>query len=146
MPLIDREIIPWLKLTHGLYNTTVIILFFYQARLGITIRSRRKANAPLPTGEVKRHRKMGPVLTVLGIIGFFAGLTVVTLDEQSRYLEYWHHLFTGLAIILLLAAAYFVSKRIKGPDSPYRTPHYVIGILILCLYLLEAFLGLGVLF
>jgi uncharacterized membrane protein len=88
---------------------------------------------------------MGPVLTVLGIAGFFAGLTVITLDERN-YLEYWHHLFTGLTIVLLLGVTYYLSKWIKGPDSPYRTPHFVIGIVILCLYLLEALLGVGILF
>lgn len=145
MSLIGKEIVPWLRLVHGAYNSAVLLLFFRQAWLGFTIRRMRKMKAPLPLDAVKRHRKRGPVLTALGVIGFFAGLTVVTLDERN-YLEYWHHLFNGLAIVLLLLVTYRLSKRIKGPDSPYRTPHFVIGILILYLYLVEAFLGIGILF
>ena len=144
MSLIDKEILSWLRLGHGLYNSAVILLFFYQARLGLRIRKARKVKAPVPVNAVRRHRKMGPVLTVLGISGFFIGLTLVTLDERN-YLEYWHHLFTGLAIVLLLLATYRVSKKIAGPDSPHRTPHFAIGVVILCLYLIEAFLGVGIL-
>ena len=145
MPLIDKELIPWLRLGHGLYNSLVILLFLYQGWLGLRIRRARLAGAPLPVGAVRRHRKMGPVLAVLGIIGFSAGLVVVTLGER-RYMENWHHLFTGLAIVLLLAATYHISRKIKGPDSSYRNTHLALGIAIICLYLLEAFLGIGILF
>lgn len=145
MPLIDREIIPWLRLGHGLYNTTIIILFFPQAWMGLRIRRARKAGAPIPIEAVKKHRQRGPVLALLGIIGFFIGLTVVTLDQRN-YLEYWQHLVNGSAIVMLLAATYAISKKIKGPDSPYRVPHFIIGIILLVLYLYEALLGAGILF
>lgn len=145
MSLIDKEIISWLRLGHGLYNSIVILLFLRQGWLGLAIRRARKAKAPLPLKAIKKHRKSGPVLTVLGVLGFFIGLTLVTLDERN-YLEYWHHLFTGLAIVLLLLATYRLSRKIAGPDSPHRTPHFAIGVAILCLYLVEAFLGVGILF
>ena len=144
MPLISKELIPWLRLGHGLYNSLVILSFFYQASLGLMIRRARKANAPLPLTAIWRHRKLGPVLATMGIIGFFIGLTVVTLDTRN-YLEFWPHLFTGFAIVLLLISTYLLSKRIKGPDAPVRNLHLSVGIAIICLYLLEAFLGIGIL-
>jgi len=52
----------------------------------------------------------------------------------------------GCTIVLCLLSTFLISRKIKGPDSSYRTPHFVLGITILCLYLAEVFLGIGVLF
>ena len=145
MPLINKELIPWLRLGHGVYNSLVILSFFYQARLGVVIRRARKANAPLPLTAIRRHRKLGPILATMGIIGFFIGLTVVTLGDR-QYLDNWPHLFTGMTIALLLAATYHISRKIKGPAPSFRNMHLTLGITILCLYLVEAFLGIGILF
>jgi hypothetical protein len=87
---------------------------------------------------------MGPVLTVMGATGFFIGLTLVVL-RTGNVLEYPPHLFTGLAIVVLLFTTWAVSRKIKGPDSPYRKPHFILGVAVLCLYVIEVFLGLGVL-
>jgi len=84
-------------------------------------------------------------LIVLGVLGFFIGLTLVLLDT-GKILEFPPHLFTGLVIVVLLLTIYVVSRKIKGTDSPYRTPHFILGIILLCLYLIEVFLGIGVLF
>jgi hypothetical protein len=119
------------------------LLFFYHGRRGIKIRRARRAKAPLPFPAIKRHRGMGPVLTILGMLGFSIGFTLVLLDT-GRILEYPAHLFTGLAIVILLISTWVISRRIKGPDSPFRTPHFILGIAILCLYFIEAFLGIGV--
>lgn len=128
-----------------MYNACVVLLFFYQAWLGLAIRRARKAKAPLPFHYIKRHRTMGPVLTILGLCGFFIGFTLV-LVHTGRVLEFPSHLFTGLALVALLIATYGLSRKIKGPDSPYRTPHALLGIAVLCLYLVEVFLGIGILF
>ena len=62
-----------------------------------------------------------------------------------RLLEYPSHLITGSGIALLIMATFFVSRKIKGPESPWRTLHLAIGILILFLYLLQAYIGLNIL-
>jgi hypothetical protein len=144
-PLIEIHVISNLRLAHGIYNACVALLFFYQAWLGLKIRSARKAKAPLPFPFIKRHRKMGPVLTVLGVFGFFIGFALI-LVHTGRILKFPSHLFIGLALIVLLAAIYALSRKIKGPDSPHRTPHMLLGITILCLYIVEVFLGIGILF
>ncbi len=143
-PLIDRSLLSYLRLVHGSYNTIVMALFFYHARLGVTIRRARRAHTPLPFQTIKRHRKGGPVLAGLSVFGFCIGLTLVVLDT-GNVLEYPPHFLAGLTIVLCIIGTFIISRRIKGPDSPYRTPHFILGIAILCLYVIEVFFGLGVL-
>ena len=121
-----------------------MLMFFYHARLGMTIRHARKAHGPLPFPLIKRHRREGPILAFLGIAGFCIGFTLVMLDT-GRVLEFPAHLLGGCTIVLCIITTFALSRKIKGPDSPYRTPHFYLGIAILCLYLIEAALGLGVL-
>ncbi len=143
-PLIDRQLLSYLRLVHAGYNSLVALLFFYHGWLGITIRFARKKHAPLPFAAIKRHRKAGPVLAVMGGIGFLVGFTLILLDT-GNVLQYPFHFVTGGAIVLSLLSTFLVSRKIKGPDSPYRTPHFTLGVAILCLYLIEVFLGIGVL-
>jgi hypothetical protein len=144
-PLIDSHLISNLRLVHGVYNAGVILLFIYQAGIGFAIRRARKAMAPMPFQTIKRHRKMGPLLTVLGILGFLIGLALIFV-HTGHILKFPYHLFIGLILIALLLATYTISRKIKSPNSPYRTPHMLLGIVMLCLYLVEAFLGVGILF
>lgn len=134
-----------LKILHGSYNFVVMCLFFYQGWLGLSIRRARRAAAPYPVGTARRHRKNGPALAVLSGLGLLTGLTLVLIDT-GKLLEYPPHLFAGLAICLLVISTYRVSRKIKGPASPFRTPHLVLGIGILVLYVAQSFLGVGVLF
>ena len=143
-PLIDRQLLADLRLAHGIYNLLVMLLFLYQGWLGFRIRRDRRGHAPLSLPVIKRHRKAGPVLALMGGFGFFAGLTLVLLDT-GNVLEYQLHLFTGLTICVLLIATYRISRDIKGPDSPFRTSHFALGVAILCLYFVNVFLGIGVL-
>ncbi len=143
-PLIDRQLLSNLRLVHGAYNTAVMLLFLYHGRLGLAIRRARMSQAPLPFPAIKRHRKMGPILTILGGLGFCIGLTLVLLDTGNIF-EYPAHFFVGASLLILLVTTFLISRKIKGPDSPLRTPHFILGIAILCLYLVEAFLGIGVL-
>lgn len=141
-PLISRELIANLKLVHGLFNLSVMLLFFYHARNGLLIRRARKANTPFPLQAVKRHRRMGPVLALLGGAGFSAGLILVTVDT-GNILQYPPHLFVGVAIVVLLFFSYRVSRKIVGPDAPQRDLHYRLGLAILTLYLVNVLLGIG---
>ena len=136
----NKEFIAYLKLIHGAYNTIVILLFVYQGILGLRIR--KSGNRPVHI--IKKHRKIGPVIAVLGIAGFMAGMTLVFLDA-GRIFKYPLHFITGLLIASLIISTYLISRKIKGPDTYWRNRHYVIGLLIICLYFVQAFLGLGVL-
>jgi hypothetical protein len=47
--------------------------------------------------------------------------------------------------VLTFAGLYALSRRINKADSPYRAPHASLGLLLLGLYLLQGYLGLGIL-
>lgn len=143
-PLISRELISVLKLVHGAFNLSVMLLFLYHARNGLMIRRARTGNNPLPFQAIKQHRRMGPVLALLGGGGFSAGLILVWIDT-GNLLKYPPHLFVGVAIVSLLFLTYRVSRKITGPASPERDLHYRLGLAILALYLVNAVIGLGVL-
>ncbi|HTP04236.1 MAG TPA: DUF4079 family protein [Nitrospirota bacterium] len=144
-PLVDTHLFPSLRLVHASYNSLVMLLFFYHGWLGITIRRARKSKAPLPLAAVKRHRKTGPVLAIMGGFGFLIGFSLTLLDS-GNILEFPAHFIVGCSIVLCLLSTFLISRKIKGPDSPYRTPHFVLGITVLCLYLIQVLLGIGVLF
>ena len=143
-PLISKELLNYLRLGHGLFNFSVALMFFYTARFGLLVRKARRSKAPLPVAAVRRHRRLGPVLALLGTMGFGAGLTLVWLDT-GNFLKYPAHLLVGLALVILIFTTFLVSRKIRGPESPYRQPHFLLGLTILTLYLVEVFLGLGVL-
>ncbi len=141
-PLIDRELLAYLRLAHGMFNVSMMCLFIYQGWIGLKVRRARIAQAPLPLQVIKRHRKAGPVLTILGVLGFLSGTTLVLL-HAGKIFEYPTHLFTGIVIVTLLIASLVISRRIKGSDSSSRTPHFMISIAVLCLYPVNVFLGIG---
>jgi len=139
-----HEIVHYLKYLHGLFNGTVILLFLYQGWLGLTIRRDRIAGRPPTAGAIKRHRKMGPVLAFLGIAGFFAGVIIVYIHE-GHILEHPVHFMVGLSIASLITTTYLISKKIRGGRTSFRTPHFFVGIAIICLYLIQAFIGISIL-
>jgi hypothetical protein len=138
-------VLEYLRILHGSFNAVIMFLFFFQGWLGLTIRRAKRSKAQFPVAAVRRHRRMGPVLAFLGGLGFAVGLALALLDK-GRVFIYPLHLLVGLAIVLLLISTFLVSRKIKGLDSPLRTPHFFLGICILLLYVTQSFLGLGVLF
>jgi len=88
---------------------------------------------------------MGPPLAATGMFGYCARLTLILLDTGNVF-EYPSHFFIGTLIAVLLITTFVISRMIKGQDSPFRTPHVFIGIALLCLYVIGAFLGIGILF
>lgn len=142
--MIDRQTIAYLRLLHGSYNFIVAALFMYQGWLGLRIRKERLAGMrTMP--PVKRHRRTGPVIAVAGMLGFTGGLTLVHFDFGT-WIQYPLHFLAGLLLTGLIMTAFLLSRMIKGADPRWRTPHFVTGLLILCLYAVQIFLGLGILF
>jgi hypothetical protein len=84
--MIEKQTITYLRLAHGSFNVTMMLLFFYQGFLGFRIRQGRKSGNQA-VRAIKRHRKAGPVLALMGVAGFVAGMTIV-------YLDYRHLLFS----------------------------------------------------
>jgi Protein of unknown function (DUF4079) len=142
--MIVREWIDLLRILHGAYNSLVALAFLYQGWLGLKIRKAGRSGGAKDFGIIKRHRGNGPVLALLGILGYVAGATLITIDK-GHFFEYRVHHLVGLSIVSLLATTFLVSRKIKGPVSPWRTPHFLLGLAILGAYLVQLFLGLNIL-
>ena len=140
--MIAREWIDLLRVLHGAYNTVVALAFLYQGWLGMKIRKAGRTGGAKDFGVIKRHLGNGPVLALLGVLGYAAGVTLIAIDK-GLVLEYPVHHLVGIAIVILLATTFLVSRKIKGPISPWRTPHFLLGLAILGAYLVQLFLGLN---
>jgi hypothetical protein len=130
---------------HGLYNLLIIFLFLYQGWLGFKIRKDRMRDNPPAVKIVKRHRKLGPIFSILGITGLLSGLTVAYIAYR-RFFILNLHFFGGSIITILIAINYFFSRKIKGVESSWKTAHFVSGVTLICFYLVQAFLGVVMLF
>ena len=142
--MLDKEFIAYFKVAHGFFNLCMMSLFCFQGWMGFLIRQARTSGAPAPLDAIRRHRKFGPVFALWGVLGFVAGVIVVSLDK-GRVFEYPLHFLTGLSIALCIGVVYAVSRRIKGPDPSYRNIHFGLGLLLLALYVVQVMLGLSIL-
>lgn len=139
----EKQALASVKLFHGAFNCAVFIAFLYQASLGLKIRKGRIGQHP-DFSAMKRHRTFGPLLALLSISGFLAGVVVVSLD-QGRIFKYPPHFLTGLLIAVGVATTFLVSRRIRPGDSPWRRAHALLGGVLLLLYVVQIMLGLGIL-
>lgn len=140
----SKEAIAYLKLAHGLYNTIIASLFIYQGWLGLKIRKERSAGSIQAFKKIKKHRRNGPPLVILGVLGFCAGAILVYIDKGDIF-KYPLHLVNGLFIALSINTTLLISTKIKGASSPWRGRHLLLGLFILCLYLLQIWFGLNIL-
>ncbi len=140
----DRAVLGDLRLLHGSFNAIVALLFMFHGSLGWRIRRERKRGGKRNPGLIRRHRKEGPVFAVLGVAGYVAGVGLILIDKGHVF-EYPLHMIVGSCIALLIITTFVISKKIRGPESSWRTPHFLIGLLILFLYIVQLYLGLGIL-
>ena len=139
-----RQLIGYLRLLHGAFNLFVMMFFIYQGRTGLRIRKERDKGIVTPS-LIKKHRTAGPVLAVLGLLGFISGIVIV-LFHFATVVKYPLHLAVGSALALCIAATYRISRGIKVHEPQWRTLHFAFGLGILNLYAAQVFLGFGILF
>lgn len=142
--MLERALLGDLRLLHGSFNAIVALLFIYHGSLGWRIRKERKRGGERDPGLIRRHRKEGPIFAVLGVAGYFAGVGLILIDKGHVFV-YPSHMIVGSCIALLIVTTFIVSKKIRGPESPWRTPHFIVGLSILLLYIVQLYLGLGIL-
>ena len=142
--MVSKEFIIYFKTAHGFFNLSMLALFCFQGWMGYLIRQARTSGLPAPPDAVRRHRKAGPVFALWGVMGFFAGVITIMLDK-GRVLEYPLHFLTGLSIALCIGGVYTVSRRITATDPSFRNIHFVLGMCLLTLYVIQVLLGLGIL-
>ena len=139
----EKQLLELARYGHGFFNIALAVLFLYQAWLGLRVRKSRSAGAP-DYGAIRTHRRLGPPLAFLGILGFLFGMVLVRLDTGKGF-QYPLHAVLGLMIALSLAATYTVSRRIKAGPA-WRMPHLILGVVIIILYVVQVMVGLDVLF
>jgi hypothetical protein len=135
---------PYLKYLHAAYSGSVALLVFYQGWIGFKIRRERVTGRPPIVKAVKRHRTMGPIITLMGIAGFFAGAMTVYLNE-GRIFENPIHFVIGLSIVAFVSTTFVISRKIRSQDSPLKNPHFIVGLVIISLYCIQIFVGIRML-
>jgi hypothetical protein len=133
-----------LQAAHALFSALLFLAFCFQGSLGWRNRRRRLAGVPLDFSLVKRHRALGPVLAALLPFGYLAGLLTAYL-HKGRWLPFPGHFATGTLLLAVVLSLFLVSRQIRGAQSPWRTPHFALGVLLLCTFLVQVYLGLDVL-
>jgi hypothetical protein len=142
--MVSDRVVSALQLAHVFFNSALFCAVAYQGRLGWRIRRRRVAGVLQDFSVVKRHRALGPILATLLPFGYLAGLITAYL-HKGLWVRYPGHLVGGTVLLAVVFSAFLVSKRIRGAQSPWRTPHFALGLLLLCAFLVQIYLGLNVL-
>lgn len=138
----DR-VVSSLQLAHVVFNSALFFAFAYQGRLGWRIRRRRVAGVLPDFSMVKRHRALGPSLATLLPLGYLAGLITVYL-HKGLWVRFPGHLAVGTVLLVVACSTVLVSKRIRGAQSPWRAPHLALGLLLLCTFLVQIYLGMNI--
>ena len=136
-------IVSTLQAAHVFSNGALFLAFAYQGTLGWRIRSRRVAGVLQDFSVVKRHRALGPILATLLPIGYLAGLITAYL-HKGIWVRYPGHLAVGTVLLVVVCSTYLVSNKIRGPQSPWRQAHFALGLLLLCTFLVQIYLGLNI--
>ena len=141
--MVSDRVVSALQLAHVLFNSALFFALAYQGLLGWRIRRRRVAGVLQDFGVVKRHRALGPILATLLPIGYLAGLITAYL-HKGIWVRYPGHLAVGTVLLVVVCSAVLVSRRIRGAQSPWRAPHFALGLLLLCTFLVQIYLGLNI--
>jgi len=141
--MVSDRVVSTLQLVHVFFNSTLFFALVYQGRLGWRIRRRRVAGVLQDFSVVKRHRTLGPILATLLPMGYLAGLITVYL-HKGLWVRFPGHLAGGTVLLVVVFSIFMVSKRIRGAQSPWRTPHFALGLLLLCTFLVQIYLGLNI--
>jgi hypothetical protein len=135
----------YLREIHGIINAILAVAFFFQGWLGWRIRRQRLGRIPADFARNRRHRKIGPLLAILGWGGYLAGIAVTLIGEPTGLFTWPLHLAGGSALAAALAAAFVLSRRITSPSSPARSRHALAGLAVLVLFLWQVLSGLVIL-
>lgn len=141
--MVSDRVVSALQLAHVLANSSLFFAFAYQGLLGWRIRRRRVAGVLPDFSVVKRHRALGPILATLLPIGYLVGLITAYL-HKGIWVRFPGHLAVGTALLVVVFSAVLVSRRIRGAQSPWRAPHFALGLLLLCTFLVQIYLGLNI--
>lgn len=141
--MITDGIVSTLQVTHAFFAGVLFLAFVFQGHLGWRLRKKRVAGVLQDFSLVKKHRARGPILATLVSVVYLAGLITVYL-HKGLWVRHPGHLAGGTVLLVVVGSVYLASKRIRGTQSPWRTPHFALGLLLLCAFAVQIYLGLNV--
>jgi len=130
-------VLPYL---HPLAGVAQIALAAWQASLGLRARAGR-VGADAARG---RHAALGPWLLATFVLNWIAGLASVRWGRQDIAEAATRHLAVGSTIVVVLATAAILSRRVPF-DPRARAIHPLLGGAALLLCAVQVFLGLQLL-
>ena len=136
------QLLTGMLIGHALFNSTIFLLFIYQAYLGLSMR-RSKLAGQIDIVKVRRHKRNGPIAATLAIFGYVFGLVIVSID-RGRPFTFPAHFINGTLIIALIATTFIISRKMMS-DPGLREVHRRIGIVIISLYVLQILMGISLL-
>lgn len=135
MPARPDHLVAWI---HPLLAAASLVLLFYVASLGL--RSRERGGHALRP----RHARLAPYALVAMLFNAVFGAVSAWLWRPDLERDWNAHLLVGIAIVVLLALAAWLSRRLPDDDLA-RQLHPLLGMLALLLASLQVFLGLPLL-
>lgn len=135
MPIGPDRLAAWL---HPLVAAGSLALLFYAASLGL--RSRERGGRALRP----RHARVAPYAFWAMLFNAGFGVLSVWLWRPDLERAQGAHFSVGAAVVAVLAAAAWLSRRLPG-DELARRLHPLLGMLALLLASLQVFLGLPLL-
>lgn len=141
--MVSNRVVSTLQVAHVFSNSALFIAFAYQGLLGWRIRSRRIAGLLQDFGMVKRHRALGPILATLLPVGYLVGL-ITTYLHNGLWVRHPGHFGSGTVLLVVVCSTVVVSRKIRGAQSPWRNPHFEVGLLLLGVFLVQLYLGLNI--
>jgi hypothetical protein len=142
--MLSDSVVATLQIGHAGFNGLLFLAFAFQGLMGLRIRKKRVAGVPQDFTVVKRHRKLGPALAALVPLGYLAGLSTTYLS-RGVWVRHPEHFTVGTVLLIVVGATFLASRRIRGAQSPWRNRHAALGLVLACVFLVQIFLGLGVL-
>jgi hypothetical protein len=130
-------VLPYL---HPLAGIAQIALAAWQASLGLRARTGRAGSQTARA----RHAALGPWLLATFVVNWAAGLASVRWGRQDIEEAATRHLVVGSTIVVTLAAAAILSRRVPV-DPRARAVHPLLGGAALLLCAVQVFLGLQLL-
>jgi uncharacterized iron-regulated membrane protein len=141
--MVPDSVVSALQLGHVFFNAALFLALAFQGLLGWRIRKRRVAGVLQDFSVVKRHRTLGPILATLVPVGYLAGVSITYLS-RGLWVRYPGHFTAGTVLVVAAGATFLASRRIRGAQSPWRARHATLGLVLLCVFLVQIFLGLNI--
>lgn len=129
---------------HPLLAVVVLVLCFFELRIGLVQRTQRTRRVAAPAGNLKRHLQLGPWAVGLFLATAVGGLASTAVLRDWALLSTWHGRL-GLVAVLCFLGVGWLGRRVRGGEKGLANVHGVVATLGLFLGAIVAMLGFDLL-